>query len=85
MQDPDVASGSPVARALFGQGNIQAGQMPGSQHLVCLHVGPIGAAYAALTEWLPRGQRRPADEFYLNDAAGTPPEAPQTRVAFPLE
>ena len=91
MQDLDIEAGFPFAQTLAGQGNIQAGQIPGGQAATCMHVGPydqVGGAYEALQKWLPANGREATGiyyEFYLNDPQQTPPEALQTQVVAPLK
>lgn len=90
MSDLDVEIGFPVAHAIAGQGDVEAGVLPGGRQATCLYTGPytgIGQAYTALSEWMSLHDCRPAGpayEFYLNDPQQTRPEALQTRVMFPL-
>lgn len=90
LTDLDMEIGFPFAQRLTGQGHILAGEIPGGKAAACLHVGPydqLGAAYAALGEWMQAGGHMPAGvayEFYLNDPQTTPPAELQTQLVFPL-
>ncbi len=91
MQDLDIEIGFPFAQKVKGQGNVQAGEIPGGQAATCLHVGPydkVGGAYEALQQWLQANRREATGvsyEFYLNDPQTTPPADLQTQVVFPLK
>ena len=91
MQDLDIEIGFPFAQELAGQGNIQAGAIPGGKAATCMHIGPydqVGRAYDALQKWLEANSYLPAGvayEFYLNDPQTTPPAELQTQVLFPLQ
>ena len=91
MQDLDIEIGFPFSTVLSGQGEVQAGTLPGGKAAECLHVGPydkIAAAYEALQEWLEEKGHLPtgiAYEFYLNDPQTTRPEELRTQVVFPLK
>ena len=91
MQDLDLEIGFPFPKSLSGEGEVQAGELPGGQAAECLHVGPydkIAAAYEALQKWLDENGGKPtgiAYEFYLNDPRTTRPEELQTQVIFPLK
>lgn len=91
MAHLDLEIGIPVSEALPGQGQIQAGQIPGGRLATCLHVGPydaLAATYEALTAWMGEQGYVPsgvAYEMYLDDPAHTPPEELRTLVVFPLQ
>ena len=91
MQDLDIEIGFPFAQALTGQGDIQAGEIPGGKAVTCLHIGPydqVGGAYEALQKWFGAHSYIPtgvAYEFYLNDPQTTPPSELRTQVVFPLK
>ena len=91
MQDLDIEIGFPFAQELAGQGNIQAGAIPGGKVATCMHIGPydqVGRAYDALQKWLEANSYLPvgvAYEFYLNDPQTTPPSELLTQVVFPLQ
>ena len=90
MEDLDVEIGFPVAQALPGEGEVQAGRMQGGTVAMCRHVGPyskIGPAYEALTAWMAENRYElagPAYEIYLNDPGVTPHSQLQTQVIFPV-
>ena len=91
MQDLDLEIGFPFLKSLGGEGEVQAGELPGGKAAECLHTGPydkIAAAYEALQKWLDENGHTPtgiAYEFYLNDPQTTRPEELQTQVVFPLK
>jgi effector-binding domain-containing protein len=91
MENLDIGIGFPVAKALPGEGKIQAGEIPAGKYASCLYTGPydeIGDAYDALTAWVEENDYEAtglAYEFYLNDPNETPPEALQTQILFPLK
>jgi effector-binding domain-containing protein len=91
MADLDVELGFPVARALPGQGEIKAGEIPGGRVATCLYTGPysdIEAAYNALMAWMAENGYEGAGvsyELYLNDPSETPPAELQTQIIFPLK
>ena len=91
MQDLDIEIGFPFAQELAGQGEIQAGEIPGGKAATCLHIGPydqVRGAYEALQKWFGSHRYIPtgvAYEFYLNDPQTTPPSELQTQVVFPLK
>ena len=91
MQNLDIEIGFPVAGQVSGQGEIQAGEIPGGKLLTCLHIGPYDkstAAYEAMQQWLDANACEAtgvAYEFYLNDPTVTPPDALQTQILFPLK
>lgn len=90
MADLEVEIGFPVAKALPGRGEIQAGQVPGGKLGSALHVGPyaeIAPVYDALTAYVKQQGFQPsgvAYECYLNDPQATPPAELRTEVLFPL-
>ena len=90
MEDLDVEIGFPVAQALPGEGEVQAGRMQGGTVAMCLHMGPyskIGPAYEALTAWMAENRYEaagPAYEIYLNDPGDTPHSQLRTQVVFPV-
>lgn len=91
MQDLDLEIGFPFMQQLSGEGEVQAGEIPGGKAAECLHVGPydqVGAAYEALQQWMGANGYTPsgvAYEFYLNDPQITPAAELQTQVVFPLK
>lgn len=91
LQNLEVEAGFPVSRALSGQGDIQATEIPGGKLASCLYVGPYsdcGPAYDALARWTKDHGYEPtgvAYEIYLNDPAETPPQELRTQIVFPLK
>ncbi len=91
MQDLDVEIGFPVARALPGSGEIQAGQITAAKVAICLYTGPysdIEPAYNEIMQWVGDNGHEATGvvyEFYLNDPAQTPPEELQTQILFLLK
>jgi effector-binding domain-containing protein len=91
MQNLDTEIGFPVAKAVSGNGEIQASEIPGGKVLSCVHVGPydkLGDAYQAMQQWLDANKREATGvsyEIYLNDPTVTSPEALQTQILFPLK
>lgn len=91
MQNLDLEIGFPVAQALPGQGEIQAGEIPGGKAVRCMHVGPyekIKPAYEALGKWMQAKGHQGTGvcyEMYLNDPQQTPPEKLQTQILFPVK
>ena len=91
MQNLDVEIGFPVSHLLPGQGEVQAGEIPGGLQASVIHTGPYSEctpAYEALHQYIEE-QGHPATyvayEFYLNDPEHTPPEQLQTQIMFPLQ
>ena len=80
-----------MAKKLPGEGDIQAGEIPGGMAATCMHIGPydkITAAYEALGQWMQSNGRQGTGvcyEIYLNDPQQTPPEQLQTQILFPIK
>lgn len=91
MHDLDVEVGFPVTKAIQGQGEIQANQVPGGKLGYALHTGRYGdiaPAYDALTQYVKEQGYEPTGvsyEFYLNDPDETPQEQLETQIVFPLK
>jgi effector-binding domain-containing protein len=91
MQNLDLEIGFPVAKKLPGQGEIQAGEIPGGKAVSCMHVGPydqVKPAYEALGKFMQaKGYQGTGVcyEMYLNDPQQTPPDKLQTQILFPLK
>jgi len=91
MQDLDVEIGFPVAKALPGKGEIQAGSIPGGKLATCMHIGPYSEmepTYTALQGFVAESEYEAtgvAYEFYLNGPGETPQEQLQTQIVFPLK
>jgi AraC family transcriptional regulator len=81
--------GVTLARALPGEGNIEAGEIAEGDAAVTLHVGPyetIAPAYQAVQAWIAANGRAaagPPMEFYLSPP-DVPPDQIRTEVVFPL-
>jgi AraC family transcriptional regulator len=83
----DIEAGFTVTAPIAAGGRVEAGELPGGDAAVCLHVGPyeqVAAAYEAVQAWIAEHGRELAGapwEVYL-----TPPEEqpPKTEVVFPL-
>ncbi len=90
MDDLDVEIGFPVAKALPGRDEIQAGEIPGGKMATCLYTGPyegIEPAYEALSQFVAENGHEPtgvAYEMYLSDPDETAPQDLQTQILFPL-
>ena len=91
MQDLDVEAGYPVAQALAGRGEVQAGNLPAGRVAACEYTGPyseMGPAYEVLAQWIKDNGYVPTGvvyEFYLNNPAETPPQQLRTQIVFPLK
>ncbi|HEY3272261.1 MAG TPA: GyrI-like domain-containing protein [Methanocella sp.] len=91
MNNLDVEIGFPVAKALPGNGEIRASQLPGGKMGTCLYTGPyteMPVAYEALTKLLGEKGLEPAGivyEVYYNSPAEVRPEELQTLILFPLK
>lgn len=81
--------GVTLARALPGEGNIEAGEIAEGDAAVTLHLGPyeaIAPAYEAVQAWIAANGRSasgPPMEFYLSPP-NVPPDEIKTEVVFPL-
>lgn len=90
MKDLDVEIGFIVAKPLPGQGEIQAGEIPGGKQVSSIYKGPYNqmeAVYQALTEWMKANNYIPsgkAYEIYLNDPSQVPASELLTRIMFPV-
>ncbi len=91
MQDLDVEIGFPVSKAVQGEGDIQASEIPDGRFAACLYTGAyaeIEPAYNALMAWIQEQEKETTGvsyEFYLNDPEQTPQEELQTHILFPLK
>jgi effector-binding domain-containing protein len=82
-----IEAGFTIATPIVSAGRVEAGELPGGEAAVCLHVGPydaVAAAYEAIETWI-REQGREASgaawEVYLT---GPEVQPPRTEVVFPL-
>lgn len=92
MRALEVELGFPIGQPLQGEGDIQAGSLPGGRAVSCLYTGPyagLQAGYDSLETFIQGNSlatRGPWYEFYLNDVQTTPPDELQTElVAFLAE
>jgi effector-binding domain-containing protein len=91
MEDLDLELGFEVAKALPGNEEIQASELPAGKQVSCIYTGPylqMAGAYNALTAWVQENGYEPsgvAYEFFLNSPENTPQENLQTRIVFPLK
>lgn len=91
MQDLDIEIGFPMSEKVPGKGSIHAGELPAGKYSSVLHKGPypgLGAAYAALNEFVEKAGMKPsgvAYEFYLNSPVEVPPEELRTQIVFPIQ
>lgn len=89
MQHLDVEMGFPVAHALEGRGDIQAGSIPAGKYVICMFRGPyneVEPVYNEMNAWMkdrgyvPSGT---AYEHYYN-GPGFPESEMLTMIAMPL-
>lgn len=91
MKDLDLEAGFTVTKAIPGDGDISAGEIPAGMQVSCTHKGPYAgseAAYNEMTEWMQKNQCIPtgvAYEFYLNSPEEVPGSELLTRIMFPLQ
>ena len=91
MQDLDIEIGFPMSVKVPGKGLIIAGELPAGNYSSVLYKGPypgLGAAYAALNEFLEKAGLKPtgvAYEFYLNSPMEVVPEDLRTQIVFPIQ
>lgn len=85
-----IFAGMPVV-AGEGAGEIEAGELPGGEVAVAIHVGPydtLSETYAAIEAWVKEQGRTPSGppwESYLTDPGEVPnPAEWQTEVCMPL-
>ena len=73
MQNLDVEIGFPVAKALAGKGEIQAGIIPAGMIAFCMYRGAyheIEPVYDEMVQWMAENNHRPIGtvyEHYYND------------------
>lgn len=91
MQDLDIEAGFTITKAVSGEGEIHAGEIPAGQQVSCVHKGPYTAcevAYNQMTAWMQKNQCTPtgvAYEFYLNSPEEVPESDLLTRIMFPVK
>lgn len=86
-----IEGACPVATPLEGEGDIEAGELPGGEVAFTWHVGPydrLGEAHTALCEWLAENGRQAAGppwEVYWTDPGQEPdPGKWRTEVLLPI-
>ena len=84
-------AGVPVSRAVPGEGEISAGELPGGDVAVTTHIGPFDQmqpAYEAIGAWMRehgRADGGPPWEVYMTDPAEEPDPAKwRTDIVWPL-
>jgi AraC family transcriptional regulator len=88
----EIEVGMPVSPAGHGEGDVQAGSLPGGPVAVAVHAGPydqLTETYAALERWIEANGFRIGGapwESYITDPADHPDPADwRTEVVWPLE
>jgi len=88
----DMQVGVPIAVAAPGQGDVQAGELPGGPIAVAVHAGAyeqLGDTYAAMERWMEASGYRRGDgpwESYVTDPAELPDVKDwRTEIYWPLE
>ncbi len=89
--DIDMEAGVPVSPDVTGNEDVSASELPGGPVAVVWYEGPygeeMGAAYAAIEQWMSEHQRTPAGgpwEVYWTDPDETSPEDYRTEIIWPL-
>ena len=87
----DVEVGIPLTAAAAGDGDVQAGELPGGPAVVAVHGGPyeqLSETYAAMERWMTTNGLHPGGapwEWYVTDPAEHPDPANwRTEVYWPL-
>ena len=86
-----IEAGKPLAAAASGDGEIEAGVLPGGAIAVGVHGGPydkLNETYAAMERWMEENGYRPGEppwESYITDPTEFPNPADwRTEVYWPL-
>jgi effector-binding domain-containing protein len=85
-----MEAGVPVSSGIGGQGRIEAGELPGGAVATTVHVGSyknLGAAHAALTEWLGSNGKRggaPWEIYLAGPAEIADSYLWRTQIVYPL-
>lgn len=91
MQDLDVEMGFPVARALPGQGEINAGAIPAGGYATCMYQGPYSKMeepYNEIFKWMAENgyeQTGVSYEYYYNSPEEVPESELLTKIAIALK
>jgi len=87
----DMQIGVPIAAAAPGQGDVQAGELPGGPIAVAVHAGSydsLSETYAAMERWMESNGYRPGTgpwESYVTDPGDFPDVKDwRTEVYWPL-
>jgi AraC family transcriptional regulator len=88
----DMQVGVPMAVAAPGQGDVQAGELPGGSIAVAVHAGAyeqLGDTYAEMERWMDANRYRRGDapwESYVTDPGEVPDVKDwRTEIYWPLE
>ena len=88
----DMQVGVPMAVAAPGQGDVQAGELPGGSIAVAVHAGAyeqLGDTYAEMERWMEANRYRHGDapwESYVTDPGEVPDVKDwRTEIFWPLE
>jgi AraC family transcriptional regulator len=88
----DVEVGIPLTAGAAGEGDVQAGELPGGPAVVAVHGGPyeqLSETYAAMERWMTTNGLHPGGapwEWYVTDPAEHPDPANwRTEVYWPLK
>jgi AraC family transcriptional regulator len=86
-----IQVGMPLAAAVAGEGEVEAGSLPGGPVAVAMHAGSyeqLGESYAALERWMEANGLQPGGapwESYVTDPADFPnPDDWRTEIYWPL-
>lgn len=87
----DVEAGVPIAKPAEGHADVVAGELPATEAVEAVHVGPydtLEQTYNEMTDWMSHHSLVPSDdmwEFYLTDPAEEPDPAKwETKVVWPV-
>jgi AraC-like DNA-binding protein/effector-binding domain-containing protein len=88
----DLEIGVPVAVASPGEGDVQAGELPGGPTVIGMHAGPyeqLSETYAAMERWMEANGYRPGGapwESYVTDPGDFPDTKDwRTEVYWPID
>ena len=87
----DVEAGVPVAKAPASHADVVVGELPATEAVEAVHVGPydkLEETYDEMIAWMREHSLTPSDEmweFYLTDPADEPDPAKwETKVVIPV-
>ena len=85
-----IEVGMPVRAPMAGQGDIEAGELPGGRAAAVTHVGPYDGlkdTWEALNRWMTEagheGRAAPWED-YVDDPCSAPPESLRTFIHWPI-